>query len=91
MSSYSQPEVIINFADGFAYSKQRMEEVFKSGLFDKPPAKPPKEVYSVKKDDVELIMKEFEIPKIQAERALHAAGGDLAKALQNLVEPSKLA
>lgn len=46
----------LQFTDGFAYSKQRMEDAFKSGLFDKPPPKAPKEVFTVRKDDVDLIV-----------------------------------
>ncbi|KAF8517513.1 hypothetical protein BU17DRAFT_49671 [Hysterangium stoloniferum] len=79
------PEVIVNFGDGFAYSKQRMDEAFRSGLFDKPPSKAPKEVHAAKKEDVELIMNEFEISRLQAERALAAANGDVVKALKDLV------
>ncbi|KIJ44320.1 hypothetical protein M422DRAFT_208011 [Sphaerobolus stellatus SS14] len=91
MSSYGrlEPEVIVNFADGFSYSKQRMEDAFRnSGIFDKAPTKAPKEVHHVKKEDVEVIVRELEIPRIQAERALDAAGGDLKKALETLVSPS---
>ncbi|KAF8499945.1 hypothetical protein JB92DRAFT_2743220 [Gautieria morchelliformis] len=81
-----EPEVIMNFGDGFAYSKQRMDDAFRnSGIFDKPPPKPAKEVHPVKKDDVDLIVNELEIPRQQAERALVAAKGDTLKALQALV------
>lgn len=45
------------FGDGFAYSKQRMDEAIRSGLFDKPPPKAAKEVYAVKKEDVDLIVR----------------------------------
>lgn len=45
------------FGDGFAYSKQRMDDAFRSGLFDKPPPKAAKEVHAVKKEDVELIVR----------------------------------
>ncbi|KAF8582308.1 hypothetical protein K439DRAFT_1413452 [Ramaria rubella] len=80
-----EPEVIMNFGDGLAYSKQRMDDAIRSGLFDKPPPKSAKETHAVKKDDVDLIVTELEIPRLQAERALALAGGDPLKALQNLV------
>lgn len=39
----------------------------------------------IKKEDVELIADQFEIPKGQAELALRQSGGDLTKALLQLV------
>ncbi|GJJ12343.1 hypothetical protein Clacol_006584 [Clathrus columnatus] len=83
----TEPEVVINFGDGYSYSKQRMEEAFRSSLFDKPPAKTPKEIHNCKKEDVDFIVSELEIPRLQAERALVAANGDLIKALQALITP----
>lgn len=82
-----EPEVVINFADGWSYSKQRMEDAFRSGLFDKPPAKAAKESHNCKKEDVEFIVNELEVPRIQAERALAATNGDVTKALQTLISP----
>ncbi|KAI5118872.1 hypothetical protein M0805_005314 [Coniferiporia weirii] len=76
-----EPEVIVNFADGLAYSKGKMEEAFRNGLFDKPPSKAPKESSNAKKEDVELIVRELEIPRSQAEKALADAKGVLLDAL----------
>jgi hypothetical protein len=44
------------FNDGFAYSKGKMEEVFRSGLFDRQPTKPTKEITLAKREDVDLIV-----------------------------------
>ncbi|THH08312.1 hypothetical protein EW145_g2776 [Phellinidium pouzarii] len=82
-----EPEVIVNFADGLAYSKGKMEEAFRNGLFDKKPSKAPKDSFNAKKEDVELILRELEIPRVQAERALADAKGDLSAALLALIKP----
>jgi hypothetical protein len=42
------------FADGFAFSKGKMEEILHSGVFDKP--KSTKESFTAKKEDVDLIV-----------------------------------
>lgn len=39
---------------------------------------------SIKKEDVELIMKELEIPKVKAERALREHQGNLIETLVTL-------
>jgi len=86
--SNGQPEVIVNFADGFAYSKQKMEEAFRF-LEKLTPTKPlvggKSDSSPVKKEDVDLIVHEFEIPRAQAEKVLAENGGDLEKALRTLV------
>ncbi|EPQ57874.1 hypothetical protein GLOTRDRAFT_98692 [Gloeophyllum trabeum ATCC 11539] len=83
-----EPEVIVNYADGYAYSKGKMEEAFRSGLFEKPASKSKDTAKVVhKKEDVDLIVNEFEITKAQAEKALVENGGDLAKTLKALVTP----
>ncbi|PSR77586.1 hypothetical protein PHLCEN_2v7776 [Hermanssonia centrifuga] len=80
-----EPEVIVNFADGLAYSKGKMEEAFRQGgLLDKP-YKSSKEASTVKREDMDLIVHELEIPRIQAEKALLTANGDIAKALEGLI------
>ncbi|KAI0693334.1 hypothetical protein BC835DRAFT_1083590 [Cytidiella melzeri] len=80
-----EPEVIVNFADGLAYSKGKLEEAFRpGGILDKP-VKLPKETFSVKREDVDLIVHELEIPRAQAEKALVAHNGDVVKALVALV------
>jgi len=96
-----EPEVIVNYGDGFAYSKYKMEEAFRIGGFlDKPAAKPPAAISHsgggssgkgdpslppLKKEDVDIIVHEFEIPRIQAEKVLAENGADLEKALRVLV------
>jgi NACalpha-BTF3-like transcription factor len=82
------PEVIVNFSDGFAYSKGRMDEAFRSGIFDKQqPTKSTKETAVAKREDVDLIVHELEIPRAQAEKALIENGGDLAQTLRALITP----
>ncbi|KZS90013.1 hypothetical protein SISNIDRAFT_488863 [Sistotremastrum niveocremeum HHB9708] len=81
-----EPEVIMNFQDGMAYSKNKMDEAFRSGVFDKPlPHK--KDPNSWKKEDVDLIVAELEVPRHVAERALADNGADLKAALQYLITP----
>ncbi|OBZ65675.1 hypothetical protein A0H81_14286 [Grifola frondosa] len=80
-----EPEVIVNFADGFAYSKGKMEEAFRSGLMDKPSVRPTKETSHAKREDVELLVQEFEISRTQAEKVLIENNGDVSKALEQLI------
>ncbi|KAF8163666.1 hypothetical protein B0H34DRAFT_332613 [Crassisporium funariophilum] len=105
-----EPEVIINYTDGFAYSKHKLEEALRTGGFlDKPAMKPPyhtpisssssgsvpsavtnggaKESVAVKKEDVDLLVHEFEIPRAQAERVLAENGADVSRALTALITP----
>ncbi|KAI0759491.1 hypothetical protein BC629DRAFT_1548786 [Irpex lacteus] len=80
-----EPEVIVNFADGMAYSKGKLEEAFRpGGILDKP-VKQPKETFSIKREDVDLIVHELEIPRAQAEKALATHGGDVVKTLIALI------
>lgn len=45
------------FADGLAYSKGKLEDAFKTGgILDKP-FKTPKETISVKREDVDIIVR----------------------------------
>ncbi|KDQ61185.1 hypothetical protein JAAARDRAFT_191290 [Jaapia argillacea MUCL 33604] len=81
-----EPEVIVNFIDGYSYSKGKMEEAFRSGLFDKP-TKSAKESVPLKKDDIDLIVSEFDLLRPQAEKILTDHGGDITKALGSLVAP----
>ncbi|KAF8740711.1 hypothetical protein AX14_007610 [Amanita brunnescens Koide BX004] len=83
-------EVIANFIDGFSYSKGKLEEAFRPGGFlEKPPPKPQKDVLPsfVKKEDVEIVMHEFEIPKHKAEKILVEHEGDIGRALRTLIKP----
>jgi len=96
------------FADGHSYSKNKMDEIMKSGALDKLPPRQKESHPHVKREDVELIasrelkwtdgntngypriqVHELEIPKSQAEKALHEAGGDMSKAVRALITPKK--
>jgi len=80
----------MNYADGFSYSKGKMEEAFRAGgILDKAPPKAVKDasITSLKREDIDLIVHEFEIPRGQAEKALAEHGGDINKTLQSLVSP----
>jgi len=83
-NGHPEPEVIVNYADGYAYSKSKFDEGLRIVLADKP-AKPAKTHSNVKKEDVDLIVSELEIPRGQAERALSDNNGDLAKTLRVLI------
>ncbi|KAJ7355882.1 hypothetical protein DFH08DRAFT_773166 [Mycena albidolilacea] len=87
-----QPEVIMNYGDGFSYVKAAMADAFRpGGLLDKPPAvirpapltKAQRD--SIRKEDVKLIVSEFEIPDAQAERVLLEHKGNITDALRALV------
>lgn len=78
-----EAEVIVNFADGYSYSKGKMEEAFRSGLMDKPSPKAGKEAHAFKREDVDLLVHELEIPRAQAEKMLAANKGDVAKTLED--------
>ncbi|KAH9484450.1 hypothetical protein JR316_0003932 [Psilocybe cubensis] len=89
-----EPEVIMNYADGFAYSKGKMEEAFRPGGFlDKPAAKSPASIANakesntpaLKREDIDLIVHEFEITRAQAEKALSENDSDIGKTLRALV------
>ncbi|KAG6880239.1 hypothetical protein C0992_003005 [Termitomyces sp. T32_za158] len=67
-----------------------MEEAFRAGgLLDKAPNKPMKDpaIAALKRDDVDLVIYEFDIARPQAEKVLAENGGDLAKTLLALVTP----
>ncbi|KAG6885302.1 hypothetical protein C0993_003463 [Termitomyces sp. T159_Od127] len=67
-----------------------MEEAFRAGGFlDKTPGKATKDpaIAALKRDDVDLIIHEFEIARPQAEKVLAENGGDLTKTLLALVTP----
>ncbi|KAF9557145.1 hypothetical protein CPC08DRAFT_693608 [Agrocybe pediades] len=89
-----EPEVIMNYADGFAYSKHKMEEAFRPGGFlEKPAAKSPNSLAHardpsappLKREDIDLLVHEFEISKTQADKVLNENNGDVDKALRSLV------
>ncbi|KAI0807822.1 hypothetical protein C8Q74DRAFT_1363291 [Fomes fomentarius] len=78
-----EPEVIANFLDGNSYSKGKLEEAFRTLRLDKPYPKPPKAPTShFKSEDIDLILQEFEVTRIQAEKMLAEANGNVGEALQ---------
>ncbi|TEB25979.1 hypothetical protein FA13DRAFT_1692777 [Coprinellus micaceus] len=81
-----EPEVIVNYSDGFSYSKGKLEEGYRE-IADKVPVKPHKDpaVGALKKEDIDLVMTEFEIPRSKAEKILVENGSDVKKALEALV------
>ncbi|KAF9038316.1 hypothetical protein BDZ89DRAFT_945760 [Hymenopellis radicata] len=85
-----KPEVIVNYQDGFSYSKGKMETaLLPGGLLDKPPVKATKDPHaaSIKKEDIDVIVNEFELSRPQAEKVLLQHGGDLLVALKALINP----
>jgi len=76
--------VIANFADGLSYSKTKLEELFRAGFFE-PKFKKKAAVPSQKKEDVEFLMKEFEVSKAVAEKALIQNEGDLDRAVNFMI------
>ncbi|KZV61698.1 hypothetical protein PENSPDRAFT_592488 [Peniophora sp. CONT] len=84
-----EAEVIVNFGDGHAYSKAKLESALTTVLGDsKSQPKAIKHASQLKKEDIELIVSELEIPRSQAERALANADGDVQLALRTLVTGS---
>lgn len=80
-----EAEVIVSFHDGYSYSKAKMEASLRELVYDRKPIKPTKEPINAKREDVDIIVNEFEISRQQAEKVLTEHGGDLAKALRALV------
>ncbi|KAI0780522.1 hypothetical protein BD413DRAFT_607811 [Trametes elegans] len=82
-----EPEVIVNFLDGHSYSKGKLEEGCRALNLDKPypkPAKVPPSPHKV--EDIDLIVREFEVTRSQAEKALSDANADVTEALRRQVE-----
>jgi len=83
-----EPEVIVNFADGFAYSKGKMEDAFRSGILEKSITKPAKAASSsAKQEDIDLLVHELDISRTQAEKMLAERNGDIVKVLEEWVMP----
>ncbi|SJK97245.1 uncharacterized protein ARMOST_00496 [Armillaria ostoyae] len=83
-----EPEVIMNYVDGFSYSKGKMDEAFRpGGILEKGPVKPVKDssVTAIKKDDIDIIVNEFELTRAQAEKVLAQHQGDVVAALKALI------
>ncbi|KAJ7286438.1 hypothetical protein C8J57DRAFT_1051280 [Mycena rebaudengoi] len=89
-----EPEVIINYSDGFSYVKAAMQEAFRpGGILEKGPvvlhAAPPltkAQRETIRREDVELIVSEFEVTKAQAERVLAEHKGNVGDALRALMK-----
>ncbi|PCH37927.1 hypothetical protein WOLCODRAFT_66049 [Wolfiporia cocos MD-104 SS10] len=82
-----EPEVIVNFADGYAYSKGKMEEAFRSGLMDRPAVKPAEKLsHKAKQEDVDLLVHELDVTRSQAEKMLLENDNDIAQVLTEWVK-----
>ncbi|KIY63608.1 hypothetical protein CYLTODRAFT_402941 [Cylindrobasidium torrendii FP15055 ss-10] len=82
-----EPEVIVNFSDGFSYVKAKLEAAYAEGGVLEKSVKPPKQAESVtlKKEDIDLIVNELELSRTQAEKALQKHRGDVSVTLRALV------
>ncbi|KAI0311804.1 hypothetical protein OF83DRAFT_1068214 [Amylostereum chailletii] len=85
-NGYPESEVIVNYADGNSYSKGKMEEAVRV-IFEKPLPKLLRPASTFKKEDIDFIVSELEIPRAQAEKALAEHEGDLQKTLRALITP----
>ncbi|KAI9065436.1 hypothetical protein FKP32DRAFT_1590614 [Trametes sanguinea] len=82
-----EAEVIVNFLDGQSYSKGKVEEAFRALRLDKPYPKPAKATPSpFKADDLDMIAQEFDTTRVQAEKALAEAQGNVSEALKRQIE-----
>lgn len=75
----------MSFHDGYSYSKAKLEASLRELVYDRKPVKPAKEPINAKREDVDIIVNEFEISRQQAEKLLTEHGGDLDKTLRALV------
>ncbi|KAH7929651.1 hypothetical protein BV22DRAFT_1125568 [Leucogyrophana mollusca] len=80
-----EPEVIANFHDGLSFSKGKLEDALRTVVFDRKAPKSLKDPTVVKREDIDVVVNEFEITRTQAEKALGENGGDLTKTLRALV------
>ncbi|RXK42284.1 hypothetical protein M231_00274 [Tremella mesenterica] len=96
-----QPEVIMDFADGGTYIKDKLEsavlQLEKRRLMKEEGTKAQramealevKPVIDSKSEDVDLAVSQIGCTKDQAETALRAENGDLVKALIRLITPQR--
>ncbi|KAF9059497.1 hypothetical protein BDP27DRAFT_1302578 [Rhodocollybia butyracea] len=81
-----EPEVIMNFSDGYSYSKSKLDAACVA-ILENGPVKTVKDGKALpKKEDVDFIVNEFEIPRAQAEKVLVENNKDLVQALHALVK-----
>ncbi|CAE6389462.1 hypothetical protein RSOLAG22IIIB_03182 [Rhizoctonia solani] len=85
MAHRPEAEVIINFQDGFSYSKGRMDAALTSGVLEKPAEKKVTDYSGLNKADVKLVQTEMEVTEAQAKKALSEHDGDIVKTLLSLV------
>ncbi|KAJ1309148.1 hypothetical protein OPQ81_004821 [Rhizoctonia solani] len=85
MTHRPEAEVIINFQDGFSYSKARMDAALTSGVLERSAEKKAIEYAGLNKADIKLVQTEMEITEAQAKKALSENNGDVVNTLLSLV------
>ncbi|KIK61840.1 hypothetical protein GYMLUDRAFT_42261 [Collybiopsis luxurians FD-317 M1] len=90
-----EPEVIMNFSDGYSYSKSKLDAACFAILEHTPSqikaaaalkdGKDGKDVKPPRKEDIDLIVNEFEIPRSRAEKALLENDKDVVKTMHALI------
>ncbi|CAE6437058.1 unnamed protein product [Rhizoctonia solani] len=85
MAHRPEAEVIINFQDGYSYSRGRMDAALASGVLEKSAEKKATEYTGLNKADIKLVQTEMEITEGQAKKALSENNGDVIKTLLSLV------
>ncbi|KAJ4478478.1 hypothetical protein J3R30DRAFT_3695182 [Lentinula aciculospora] len=82
-----EPEVIMNFSDGYSYSKAKLDSAC-FAILENGPVKAIKDSKPApKKEDIDFIVNEFEISRAQAERSLSDNGMDIVKTMHALINP----
>ncbi|KAJ3725131.1 hypothetical protein C8R42DRAFT_718623 [Lentinula raphanica] len=80
-----EPEVIMNFNDGYSYTKAKFDAAC-FAILENGPVKAAKDTKPApKKEDVDLIVNEFEISRAQAEKALTENDRDVVKTMHVLI------
>ncbi|KAJ3722792.1 hypothetical protein DFJ43DRAFT_658342 [Lentinula guzmanii] len=80
-----EPEVIMNFSDGYSYSKAKLDSAC-FAILENGPTKVSKDTKPAsKKEDIDLIVNEFEISRARAERALAENDKDVVKTIHALI------
>ncbi|KAG7446500.1 uncharacterized protein BT62DRAFT_919778 [Guyanagaster necrorhizus] len=92
-----EPEVIMNVCPDLPSNETsltqptgKMDEAFRpGGILEKGPVKPVKDssAPAIKKDDIDIIVNEFEMTRAQAEKVLVQHQGDVGAALKALITP----
>ncbi|KAJ3830731.1 hypothetical protein EV361DRAFT_948261 [Lentinula raphanica] len=80
-----EPEVIMNFKDGYSYTKAKLDAACFS-ILENGPVKAAKDTKPTpKKEDVDLIVNGFEISRAVAEKALTENDRDVVKTMHALI------